>query len=87
MYFLSKQIVKQQRLNMRRRVAWEFDDRVGEILRSFRIGAKLTQTDLGNRIGCSVSHVCKVERGDQNITVGEFLAWCKAMGVDPWAAI
>lgn len=67
---------------MRRRVVWPSDEHASKILRSLRIGAKLTQIDIAKRLGCTVSHVSKVELGDQIVSVGEFLAWCDVTETD-----
>lgn len=65
---------------MRRRVTWPGDDLSGEVLRDLRFRANMTQKELASRLGCSVPHVSKVEGERQLVTVGEFTAWCEALG-------
>ena len=79
---LIKKPRKGQRFCVRRRVTWPHDDRIGFALREIREAKRLPQNQLAARIGCARSHVCKVENGDQLLSVGEFLAWCDALEID-----
>lgn len=47
----------------------------------------MTIRELGARLGKPYSFVSKVERGERRIDPVEFVAWCKACGVDPKDAI
>lgn len=69
------------------RVAWPADDRIGIVLRTLREEAGMTQQQLGAKIGCTRSHICKVESGAQLCSVGEFMAWCEALAARPSDAI
>lgn len=64
---------------MRRRVVWSKDDQVGEFLRSARLEARMTQAEIAKRLGCSISHVSKIESGKQLVSIGEFIAWAESI--------
>lgn len=57
------------------------------LLREQREGAGLTIRELGAKLKKPYSLVSKVERGERRIDPVEFVAWCKACGVDPSEAI
>ncbi len=48
-----------------------------------RKAAGLTQRDVAKRIGKPPSFVGKVEAIERNLSVLEFLAWARAVGVEP----
>lgn len=48
-----------------------------------RKDAKLTQTQLSERLGKPQSFVSKYERGERRLDVIEFLAVCKRLEADP----
>ncbi len=53
------------------------------MLRSKRIDAGMTQAELARKMGVSRLFVGRCERGDRRIDVVEFIAFCRALGVDP----
>jgi predicted transcriptional regulator len=56
-------------------------------LRKWRVAAGLTQRALAARLRKPPSFVHKCEVGDRRIDPLEFVAWCRACGVDPAEAI
>ena len=56
--------------------------RFGEYLRKVRLEAGFSQEVLAKELGVSQSYVSKVERGERQMQVLEFLKVCKAMGLD-----
>lgn len=57
------------------------------LLRKQRNDAGFTIRELGAKLGKPYSFVSKVERGERRIDPIEFIAWCKACGVQPGHAI
>lgn len=57
------------------------------LLREQREAAGLTIRELGVKLKRPYSLVSKVERGERRIDPVEFVAWCRACGVDPSQAI
>lgn len=57
------------------------------LLREQRDGAGLTIRALGTKLRKPYSFVFKVEHGERRIDPVEFVAWCRACGVDPSEAI
>lgn len=57
------------------------------LLRQWRHAAGLTQRALAHRLRKPHSYVHKVEVGDRRIDPVELIAWCRACGVEPSAAI
>jgi transcriptional regulator with XRE-family HTH domain len=47
----------------------------------------MTQRDVAAKLGKPPSFVGKVEAVERNLSVLEFLAWAKAVGVDPGAML
>lgn len=45
--------------------------------------ARIPGRELAERLGAYASLIHKIESGDRDITVGEFIAIAKAMDVDP----
>lgn len=56
-------------------------------LREMRERAKLSQRDLGQALRMHGSMVHRTETGSRRIDPLEFVAWCRACGVDPGQAI
>lgn len=48
-----------------------------------RISAGLTQGELADRLGIGRTVVTKMEVGQRNVSVVEFVAWCRAVDVVP----
>lgn len=55
------------------------------LLIAAREEAKLTQAQVGERIGQTQSFVSKCERGERRLDVVEFVEFVKALGLDPSA--
>jgi len=56
---------------------------VPPMLRDLRERARLTQRELGDRLGRPQSWVHSCETGGRRVDVGEFARWCRACGGDP----
>lgn len=56
-------------------------------LTRIRTDAGLTQRALAGRLGLDHSIIAKVEMGQRNVSVVDFLVWCRAIDVDPVAII
>ena len=52
------------------------------LLRQWREGATLTQRALASSLHKPPSYIHKVEVGDRRIDPLEFIAWCRACGID-----
>ena len=52
------------------------------LLRDWRAKAELTQRELATRLKRPPSFVHKVEVGERRIDPIEFIAWCRACGLD-----
>jgi transcriptional regulator with XRE-family HTH domain len=50
-----------------------------------RLAAGLTQRELAEKFGKHQSHVSKVESGVRRLDVVEFIAWIRALELDPVA--
>jgi transcriptional regulator with XRE-family HTH domain len=65
----------------------EADDRVcrafGLWVRELRHRRKLTQTDLAQRAGISLTYVCEIERGRRNPTIAVVVRLAQALGTTP----
>lgn len=48
-----------------------------------RVAAGMTQRDLAVALGKPPSFVGKIESIERNLSVLEFLAWCRVLGVSP----
>lgn len=57
------------------------------LLRALREEAGLTQRDLGAALGKPQSWVYNCESGNRRVDVTEFVAWARACGADPGAAL
>ena len=53
------------------------------LVRARKIRAKLTQKQLGRRLGRSQPWVSKVETGDLRLDAIEFAQWCRELGLQP----
>ena len=53
------------------------------LLRRLREEAGLTQRELGVRVGRPQSWVYNCESANRRVDVTEFVAWCRACGLDP----
>lgn len=49
---------------------------------SARKAANLTQRELAARLELDFSIIAKIETGQRNVSVAEFLAWCRATQAD-----
>ena len=56
---------------------------VGRRLRDTREARGLTQGDLGERVGCSKSHISQMESGSAGLSFRRYLAVCRALEADP----
>ena len=57
---------------------------VGERIKKRRIALDISQDTLAKRLGLkNKSSVCKVERGDDNLTAGKIRQYADALGVTP----
>ena len=57
------------------------------LLRTFREEAELSQRALGKLLKKPQSWVYNCETGNRRVDISEFVAWAKACGVDPVAAL
>ena len=57
------------------------------MLRDRRLNAGMTQRELAQRMGVSRLFVGRCERGDRRIDIIEFLAFCRALDLNPKALI
>ena len=57
------------------------------LLRTFREEAGLTQRALGKLLKKPQSWIYNCETGNRRVDLAEFVAWAKACGVDPVAAV
>lgn len=56
-------------------------------LKTLRVAAELTQTDLAVVLKVDQSFVSKVERGERYMDLLFYLDWCRACDADPGVAI
>ena len=61
--------------------------RLCRLLRSWREGAGLTQRAMARRLDKPHSYVHKTEVGERRIDPLEFIAWCRACGLEAAASI
>ena len=57
--------------------------RLEKALTQVRKEAGLTQIDVAKRLKKPQSFVSKYETGERKLTVGDYLAVCEAIGIDP----
>jgi transcriptional regulator with XRE-family HTH domain len=58
------------------------NDEFRALLRELRVGKRLTQADVAERLRLPQSYVSKVETGERRMDFVETGAFCEAMGVD-----
>lgn len=58
-----------------------------ELLVQARKDAGITQAELGKRLGQRQTFVSKFELGERRLDAAEFIAACRAIGVDPATVI
>ena len=61
----------------------QFRENLANNMRRFRAREKMTQTELGNRIGLSQSHIAFLERKKQNIGLGTLIKLARLFNVEP----
>ncbi|QXN74303.1 helix-turn-helix DNA binding domain protein [Gordonia phage ObLaDi] len=62
-------------------------DRIGLALRSARVGAGMTQTELAERAGIDQATLSRIERGLRDLRYIEAVRLCEAMSVDLYAPL
>ena len=55
--------------------------RVGQMLQSYREGAKVTQQDIADAIGLTKNYISSIERGVHKCNAQTFIAYAKKCGV------
>ncbi|KPF62764.1 hypothetical protein IP69_20125 [Bosea sp. AAP35] len=58
--------------------------RIIALLVEARRSRRITQAELGRRLGRSTSFVFRVEAGARHLDVAEFILLARAIGVDPY---
>jgi transcriptional regulator with XRE-family HTH domain len=58
------------------------NDEFRALLKELRLGKRLTQSDVAERLCLPQSYVSKVETGERRMDFVETMAFCKAMGVE-----
>jgi transcriptional regulator with XRE-family HTH domain len=53
------------------------------VLRTARRELRVTQVELGERLGNTQTFISKVERGERRLDVVEFVEFCEALGASP----
>ena len=56
------------------------DFQIGQRSRSARIDASMTQSDLGQALGCSSQQIHKYERGSNRVSAGTLFLIAQALG-------
>ncbi|MBQ0035564.1 MAG: helix-turn-helix transcriptional regulator [Firmicutes bacterium] len=59
------------------------DVKFGEIIKRRRRELKLTQEELGKKVGCSKVCVHYYEKGLRGLTLSQFFKFCTVLGLDP----
>ena len=65
---------------MTRRPDPSVDSQIGQRIRSARIDASMTQSDLGFALGCSSQQIHKYERGSNRVSAGTLFMIAQALG-------
>lgn len=70
---------------------WNIDEAAGEYLASKRRAmprdTRLSQTDVGEKIGVTYQQIQKYEAGTDRMRVETFVRFCEVIGVDPAKAL
>jgi transcriptional regulator with XRE-family HTH domain len=61
----------------------DLDVQIGARVRKYRLQAKMSQKDLGSKIGCSFQQVQKYETGSNHISAPRLILTAEALGVPP----
>jgi len=56
------------------------DSQIGQRIKSARIDASMTQSDLGVALGCSSQQIHKYERGSNRVSAGTLFLIAQALG-------
>jgi transcriptional regulator with XRE-family HTH domain len=67
----------------REKVANELDEIIGHRLRSFRLAVKMSQSDLGNKLGVTFQQIQKYENGKNRLSGSRLLLAAEALKVMP----
>ncbi|MFS0739866.1 helix-turn-helix transcriptional regulator [Brevundimonas sp. 3P9-tot-E] len=70
-----------------KRSATEFDKELGAQVRNARVGARMTQSELGAAIGVTFQQIQKYEHGANRISASMLLQLSQALNVDFSAAV
>jgi transcriptional regulator with XRE-family HTH domain len=57
------------------------------ILKAARLECGLTQRDLADKLGVAQWLIGRLETGERNVSVIEFIAWARALEIDPHALL
>lgn len=68
---------------MRKSEAKDIDRRLQDVLAECRSESALTQVQLAKKLGKPQSFISKYETGERKLTVGDFVAVCRALSVEP----
>jgi len=68
---------------MRKSEAKDIDQRLQDVLAKCRNEQGFTQVQLAQKLGKPQSFISKYETGERKLTVGDFVAICRTLGVDP----
>lgn len=63
--------------------AFAINKKVSELLTAERMAREMTQTALAIKLKKPQSYVSKYENGQRQLTIADFLAVCKAIGITP----
>ncbi|MEW9625808.1 helix-turn-helix domain-containing protein [Rhodanobacter geophilus] len=55
---------------------------LGSMLQAARKARGMTQSALADRIGLSQSRISHLEQNPHDLSVGQLLAWCSALGLE-----
>lgn len=67
---------------MRKSEAKDIDRRLQDVLAECRSESGLTQVQLAKKLNKPQSFISKYETGERKLTVGDFVAVCRALGVE-----
>lgn len=60
---------------------------IGHRLKLARVGAKLTQQELAEKLGLGNPYVSLIERDKRNLDLELFVRWCRFCGANPAALL